>query len=172
MRRFAILALGLAVFGAAGCDDDNNGPSQQPVVFTSQLRASNEVPAIAGAEANSQGTITITFDVPRDASGNPTANGTWTIQAVLSGFANDSVIRAGHIHNAPAGSNAGVFLGTNLSASNTVTLVNGAATVNIAGMPVTQAEAAAIMANPAGHYFNFHSNQNPGGVVRGQLVRQ
>jgi len=28
-----------------------------------------------------------------------------------------------------------------------------------------------VLNNPAGHYFNMHSALNPGGVVRGQLVR-
>jgi hypothetical protein len=29
-----------------------------------------------------------------------------------------------------------------------------------------------ILANPAGFYFNAHTVLNPGGAVRGQLVRQ
>ena len=84
MRRLAIFVLALA-FGAPACDDDNPaGPSNSgPIVFTAELRASNEVPAIAGAEANGQGSATITFNVPRDASGNITGDGTWNVQAVL-----------------------------------------------------------------------------------------
>jgi hypothetical protein len=172
MRRFAILALGLAIFGASGCDDDNdNGPSQQPIVFTSQLRASNEVPAISNAEANAQGTVTVTFTVPRDSSGNPTGDGTWTIQAVLSSFPDGSVIRAAHIHNAPAGSNAGIFVDTGLTPATAITLSGGSGTINLTA-PITQAQATAVMANPAGHYFNMHSNLNTGGAVRGQLARQ
>ena len=87
MRRLAIFVLALA-FGAPACDDDNPvGPSNSgPIVFTAELRASNEVPAIAGAEANGQGRVTITFNVPRDASGNITGDGTWNVQAVLSGL--------------------------------------------------------------------------------------
>ena len=47
MRRLAIFVLALA-FGAPACDDDNPvGPSNSgPIVFTAELRASNEVPAI------------------------------------------------------------------------------------------------------------------------------
>ncbi len=103
MKRLATIALALSMLGSFACDDDDNGPSQQPIVFTAQLRASNEVPAVSGDEANAQGTVIITFTVPRDAAGNPTGDGTWTIQAVLSGFAASTVIRAAHIHNAPAG---------------------------------------------------------------------
>jgi hypothetical protein len=171
MRRLAIFALAaLAIGGSSACDDDN-GPSQQPIVFTSQLRASNEVPPVSNAESNAQGTVTITFTVPRDAAGNPTGDGTWTIQAVLSSFPDGSAIRLAHIHNAPAGTNAGVFVDTGLTVANAITLSGGSGTINLTNS-ITQAQAAAVMANPAGHYFNMHSNLNPGGVVRGQLTRQ
>src|SRR5262245_31239467 len=173
MRRFAMIALGIALCGgASACDDDNNGPSQQPVVFTAQLLASNETPARpTGSEANGQGSITITFDVPRDASGNPTGNGTWTIQAVLSGLSIDTSIRLGHIHTGASGVAGPVFVGTSLSAANAVA-INVSGTINLTNMPITQAEATAVMANPSGHYFNFHSAAWPAGVVRGQLQRQ
>lgn len=172
MRRLAIFALALAVCGAAACDDnDTTGPSSQPIVFTAELRASNEVPAISNAESNAQGTATITFSVPRDGSGNITGAGTWNVQAVLSGFPNGSELRLAHIHNAPAGQNAGVFVNTQLSAANPIALPNGSATVNVEGVEITQAQAQAVVANPAGHYFNMHTALNPGGAVRGQLVR-
>lgn len=171
MRRFALFALALTL-AAPACDDDNpNGPSSGPVVFSVELRASNEVPPVSNAESNAQGTATITITVPRDGSGNPTGGGTWNVQAVLSGFTNDSVIRAAHIHNAPAGQNAGVFVDTRLTAANAISLPNGSATVNFEGVDITQAQAAAVLANPAGHYFNMHTALNPGGAVRGQLVR-
>jgi len=37
--------------------------------------------------------------------------------------------------------------------------------------PVSQTDAAAIMANPAAYYFNVHTALNQGGAVRGQLTR-
>ena len=173
MRRFAIFALALAAFGASACDDDNGGPgpSSQPIVFTVDLRASNEVPPISNAESQAQGTATITFSVPRDGSGNVTGDGSWNVQAVLSGFANGSELRLAHIHNAPAGQNAGVFVNTQLSAANPIALPNGSATVNVEGVGITQAQAQAVVANPSGHYFNMHTALNTGGAVRGQLVR-
>ena len=171
MRRFAIFALALA-FAAPACDDDNpTSPSGGPIVFTAELRASNEVPAISNAESNAQGTATITFSVPRDSSGNITGGGTWNIQAVLSNFTNDSVLNLAHIHNAPAGQNAGIFVNSGLSAANPIRLQNGAATVNVESANITQAQAQAVVANPAGHYFNMHTSLNPGGAVRGQMVR-
>jgi CHRD domain len=172
MRRLAIFAFALA-FAAPACDDDSpTGPSNTgPIVFRAELRASNEVPAISNAESQAQGTATITFVVPRDASGNVTGSGTWNIQAVLSNFTNDSVLNLAHIHNAPAGQNAGVFVNSGLSAANPIRLPNGTATVNVESAPIAQDRAQAVVANPAGHYFNMHTSLNPNGAVRGQLER-
>ena len=172
MRRFAIFALALAL-GAPACDDDSpTGPSNSgPIVFTAELRASNEVPAISNAESNGQGSVTITFSVPRDGSGNVTGEGVWNVQARISGLTNDSAIRAAHIHNGAAGVNAGVFVDTRLTPANQIPTPGGAATINFEGVQITQTQAQAVLNNPAGHYFNMHSPLNPGGVIRGQLVR-
>ena len=172
MRRFALFALALAL-GAPACDDDSpTGPtSSGPVVFTAELRASNEVPAISNAESNAQGTVTITFDVPRDGNGAVTGNGTWTVQAIVSNFTDTSAIRASHIHNGPAGVSAGVFVDTLLTPANAIPLTAGAGVINFLQVPITQLQAQAVMDNPAGNYFNMHTPLNPGGAIRGQLTR-
>jgi CHRD domain len=172
MRRFAFFALALTL-GAPACDDDNPiGPSNSgPIVFTVDLRASNENPPISNAESNAQGTATITFNVPRDGSGNPTGEGTWNVQAVVSGFTDTSVIRAAHIHNGPTGVNAGIFVDTLLTAANAIPLPGGSATINFEGVRIVASQAQAVLNNPAGHYFNMHTPLNGGGAVRGQLVR-
>jgi hypothetical protein len=172
MRRLALFAVALAL-GAPACDDDNPvGPSNAgPIVFTAELRASNEVPAVSNAESGAQGTVTITFSVPRDGSGNVTGDGVWNVQAVISGFVAGSAIRAAHIHNGAAGVNATVFVDTLQQASNPVPINDGSATINYESVRITQLQAQAVMNNPAGHYFNMHSLINTGGVIRGQLVR-
>jgi CHRD domain len=172
MRRFAIFALALTL-GAPACDDDSpTGPSNSgPIVFTAELRASNEVPAVSNAESNAQGTATITFSVPRDGSGNVTGGGTWNVQAVISGLTNDSFIRLSHIHTGAAGVGGPVFVDTKLIPANQIPTPGGAATINFEGVDITQSQAQAVLNNPAGYYFNMHSPLNPGGVVRGQLVR-
>ena len=172
MRRFALFALALAL-GAPACDDDSpTGPtSSGPVVFTAELRASNEVPAVSNAESNAQGTVTITFDVPRDANGAVTGNGTWTVQAIVSNFTDTSAIRASHIHNGPAGVSAGVFVDTLLTPANAIPLTGGAGVINFEQVRITKLQAQAVMDNPAGNYFNMHTPLNPGGAIRGQLTR-
>jgi len=171
MRRFAMFALALTL-GAPACDDDSpTGPSNSgPIVFTAELRASNEVPAVSNAESGAQGTATITFSVPRDGSGSPTGDGVWNVQAVVSGFTGSSFIRAAHIHNGAAGANAGIFVDTRLTPANQIPVAESA-TINFEGVQITQTQAQAVMNNPAGHYFNMHSPLNPGGAIRGQLVR-
>ena len=172
MRRLALFALALTL-GAPACNDDNPvGPSNSgPIIFTAELRASNEVPAIANAESTAQGTVTITFSVPRDGSGNVTGEGVWNVQAVISGFTDTSTIRAAHIHNGAAAVNANIFVDTKLTAANAIPLPGGAATINFEQVQILQSQAQAVMNNPAGHYFNMHTPLNGGGAIRGQLVR-
>jgi hypothetical protein len=172
MRRFAIFALALAL-GAPACDDDSpTGPSSSgPIVFTAELRASNEVPPVSNAESNGQGTATITFSVPRDGSGNVTGDGVWNVQAVLSNLTDTSAIRAAHIHIGAAGVGGNIFVDTLLTPANAIPLPGGAGTINFEGVRITQSQAQTVLNNPAGYYFNMHSLINTGGVVRGQLVR-
>jgi hypothetical protein len=161
---------------ATACDDDNStpaGPSNTgPIVFTAQLSAANEVPAITGAEANGRGNVTITFNVPRDSSGNPTGGGPVNFAVQLSGFPANTPAILAHIHPGATGVNGGVLLGTTLSAAAPVLLGDGTANITVTGArDATQAEAQQILANPAGYYFNVHTLLNPGGAVRGQLTR-
>ena len=130
------------------------------------------MPAISNAEAGAQGNSTITFDVTRDSSGNITA-GTATFVVNISGLPPNTPIILSHIHQAPSGVNGAVVINTGITAATPVTLANGSGsferTATIQGATVdilTQ-----IIANPAGFYFNSHSALNPGGVIRGQLVR-
>jgi CHRD domain len=172
MRRLALFALAVLVLVAPACGSNNNNPSQQPIVFTAVLNSANEVPPLSNAtESGASGTATITFNVPRDASGNITGDGTWNVQAVVNGVTSNSIILA-HIHNGAAGVQAGVYVNTGLTAANAIALSNGGGTVNFTNVAIDQTHATAIVANPAGFYFNMHSPLNPGGVVRGQLVRQ
>jgi hypothetical protein len=161
---------------ASSCDDNNTpptGPSNSgPIVFTAQLSAANEVPAIAGAEANGRGNVTITFNVPRDTSGGVTGSGSVTFAVQLSGFPANTPAVAAHIHPGAAGVNGSVLLGTTLSAAAPVLMGDGTANITVTGArDVTQTEAQQIVANPAGYYFNVHTQLNPGGAVRGQLTR-
>ena len=101
-----------------------------------------------------------------------TGEGTWNVQAVVSGFTDTSMIRAAHIHNGPAGVNGEHLRRHEADRPPTqIPLPGGAATINFEGVQITQSQAQAVMNNPAGHYFNMHTPLNGGGAIRGQLVR-
>jgi hypothetical protein len=143
------------------------------VVFTGQLSAANEVPPVSNAESGARGSFTITFNLVRDSAGAITS-GTVTFDAPLNSFPAGAVVRAAHIHNAPAGQNASVFIDTGLTAANAITLTNGTGTLNFSNVSngdTTPTKLQAVIDNPAGHYFNVHTTANPGGAVRGQLTR-
>ena len=159
MKRLAIAVAILAV-GVGGCG--GNGSPTNPsdiTVFTVPLSALNEVPPVTNAESTARGTAVITI--------NKAAN-TIDFNVSLNSFPAGSVVNIAHIHNAAAGSTAGVFVNTGLTAGS-VTLTNGAGTFSFNQVTETPAKIQAILANPAGHYFNVHTTLNPGGAVRGQL---
>ena len=163
MKRLGIAVTVLAL-GVAGCGGSNGGgtPTNPSAirVFTVQLSAQNEVPAITNAEAGARGTAVITF--------NTDAN-TVDFNVSLNSFPNDSVVRIAHIHG-PASRTAtgGIVVDTSLTAG-TVALVNGAGTFSFPGRSVTKALMDQILASPDQFYFNVHTVLNGGGAVRGQL---
>ena len=66
-----------------------------------------------------------------------------------------------------------MFVDTGLSPGTAVTLANdGTGSLNLTTSSLSQDQAQQIVANPAGFYFNVHTNANPSGAVRGQLTRQ
>jgi len=63
-------------------------------------------------------------------------------------------------------------INTTLTAAEQVaTNAAGAISFVKAGIAANADVVSAIMANPAGFYFNVHSTANPGGVARGVLSR-
>jgi len=170
MTRTSVLIVVLASL-AAGCGGSDTAPTPTTPprpTFTAQLSASNEVPPITNAESTAGGSATITFDVTRDAA-NVITGGTATVVANLTGFPAGSTITVAHIHTGASGVAGGVLVPL-IPPAGSVTLTNGAGsftqTQSVDGPTATN-----IVNNPAGFYFNVHTALNPGGVIRGQLVR-
>ena len=167
----------VAAFGIAACDDDNPvDPSNQPVIFTAQLSAINEVPALAGnnAEIAARGSVTITFNVTRDAAGAITG-GTVTFNAPLNTFPPGSQVTRAHIHTGNATTAGPIFIDTGLTPASPITLTNGTGTIdlqNVTNNTITPTTLQTVIDNPGNHYFNVHTVVNGGGAVRGQLARQ
>jgi hypothetical protein len=158
---------------ATGCDDDNPaGPSTTgPIVFTAQLSPANEVPPITNAESVGRGFVIITFNVPRDNSGAVSGSGTATFEVQTSGFPEGTTAIAAHIHPGVAGVNGSVLVGTNLTPGEPINMGPGSVTRMLTA-DLLQVNATNIVANPGAFYFNVHTRNNGGGVMRGQLVRQ
>jgi len=175
MKRFA--AIGTALMLAAACGSDSpTTPTNNtgPIVFTAQLSAQNEVPPITNADSNARGTATITFNVSRDpATGGVNGGGTVNFSAQVSNFPGGTPINLAHIHTGASGIAGPVFIDTLLRAASPIVLDgSGNGTLTINNIKISQGDATIIVGNPAGYYFNMHSGINPGGAVRGQLVKQ
>lgn len=169
MNRSLLAIVGLCAL-AGGCSDSPIGPSEgtrSTTTFTVPLSPANEVPAITNADAGASGTGTIALTVTRDASGNITSASA-NFQIAVAGFPAGTTVTDAHVHSAPAGANGGVSINTTLT-SGELAITNGSGSITKNGINVPADRAAAILNNPAGHYFNVHTALNPDGAVRGQL---
>lgn len=128
----------------------------------------NENPPLP--DLNASGAAAITAVAVRNASGQIVAG---EVRFDVNYAQTPAVDITGlHIHNGPAGVNAGVVIGTDLSAREPIA---GAATGRIIKWVPARAGAAldalrGLFTNPAGYYVNYHTSVNAGGAARGQLM--
>lgn len=168
------LCLTLAL-SAVACDSSNDvgapptGNTIPNPTFRATLSSANEVPPVTNAEAGSGGTMDITIVATRDGAGAIIAAGV-NFSGTLSAFPNGTVITAAHIHTGASGANGGVLVNLALTAGE-ITLASGSGAINRTNIAITTDLANQIIANPGAFYFNAHTAANPGGAVRGQLVR-
>jgi hypothetical protein len=148
-RLLAVLALAVAVAIVAAVPAGAQTTSTRCTAFA-VLKPGNEVPptnsrATGAALVHINGTR-LTFTV---AIGNP-ARETFIL---------------GHIHVGPAGVNGPIV----------VPLFNGSSNrrlfTQFDSIQISAENAAAICGNLPGYYVNYHTTDNPGGAIRGQLTR-
>jgi hypothetical protein len=172
MRHWGVLALAACV-AAAGCGSDSPTTPSQPntVTFTATLLPANEAPSpVTGAEASGRGTSTITFNLTRNSAG-AIQSGTILFRYDLTGFPAGTTINLSHIHTGASGVAGPILIGTGQTAATALGLPAGAGSYEITATS-DAATLQSIIDNPANFYFNVHSSLNPGGVARGQLVKQ
>jgi CHRD domain len=176
MNRLAVLAMALVTCTAACGSKTPTSPSTgNQVKFTATLLPASETPAITNAENTGRGTANITFNLTKDTAGAITAvTADFTVD--VNSFPAGTPITAAHIHQGASGVAGGILVSMGLGAGEIV-LVNGSQTGILKtgqtnGGTFTPAQAQDMINNPQNYYFNIHSASNPGGVARGQLVKQ
>ena len=148
--RRSILGFGLGGAGAALLGLTSRSQAAT-TTFKATLNATSEVPA---NQSPATGTATVTLD-------SATNKITWS--GTFSGLTGPAT--AAHIHGpAPAGKNAGVILWISTKGSPFNSPFQGSA-----DQPLTADQAADLMAG--NYYVNIHTAANPGGEIRGQLVK-
>jgi hypothetical protein len=134
--------------------------------FTATLSPANETTMVTGADTQITGTGTVVFTLTKDSGGNITA-ATAVLSFTVNNVPSGEMVTGAHVHPGAAGTSGGVLISSGASG---LMPNNGTATFTSASVPVSPSDAQSILANPAGFYFNVHTNANPGGAARGQLA--
>ena len=164
MKKLLLLfsALALSVFAQ----------SADTAVFVAALSPDNEVPAITGYAAS--GTAVLYAHAVRDAQGQIVSGSVDFV--VFHNFPDTPTVTGLHVHNGPAGVNAGVVITTGISGANPVVITTARGIIERqAQVLATDAPALAALRGmfetPNAYYANLHTTVYPGGIIRGQLYR-
>jgi hypothetical protein len=149
-RLFALVALvaGLSAL-AVGAPAVAASDESTACVFTTQLRAENEVP---GSTSTAFGHTQIKVRT----------DGTIEYKTLIINPANETFF-AGHIHIGSADVAGPVIQTLNFTGPNSSREIMDSGSVS---NPTLGAQ---ICADPSAYYVNYHTTVNPGGAVRGQL---
>jgi len=149
LDRRSVLGYGVAGAASAVLLGTSSSSYAATTMFKADLKSSSEVPPNA---TTGTGTVTATFD---PATKMLTWNGTY------SGLSGDPT--AAHFHGpAEVGKNAGVAIFISTKGTPFTSPFSGSATL-------TDAQASDLMAGL--WYTNIHTAANPGGEVRGQVMK-
>ncbi|MBX9602426.1 MAG: CHRD domain-containing protein [Bryobacteraceae bacterium] len=142
----------------------------ESIPFRAVLSTQNEIPPVTDIVGS--GTVTAWLRVVRDASGRITS-GTVDFD-VRYQFGTAQSLTAMHIHRGAANANGPVVIDARLQRTDVSTAAGQLPiyAAQIAAENAAQLEALqGILADPEAYYFNLHSTDKPGGVMRGQLQR-
>lgn len=146
-------------------------PTRSPDIysFVADLKATNEIPPVADAEAVCAGQAKITLAVLTDPAYYNVTSGKASFDVTLSFCPATTQITLAHIHQGSASLNGPVKVDTGLVPAQAITFGAGA-TIKKMDIDVEPAVADDLIKNPGNYYFNVHSAAHGGGVVRGQLA--
>jgi hypothetical protein len=144
-------------------------PGPDRYSFTADLKSSNEIPAIADAEAPCSGKATFTMEAITDPAYYNIVSAAGTFDITVTGCPASTTIILAHIHEGAATANGPVKIDTGLVASAPIVFGTGAR-IQKASVTVDPLVAQALLTSPASYYVNVHTTAHSGGVIRGQLV--
>src|SRR5215475_1359041 len=138
--------------------------------FRAVLSPANETPPIANYNAKGVGDVVV--HLVRDSSGKVTSGSVDFIAHTT--FPADVTVTGMHIHSGAAGVAGPVTISSGLSAGNNRPLkATGDVMRYQAQFASTDTAALAtingMLADPSQYYFNIHTTDYPGGIIRGQL---
>lgn len=123
--------------------------------FGGPIDGSQEVPPVT--DTNGLGSAVLLLD---------TETLTYDLEINISGL--PETINAAHIHAAPAGDNGGVIVNLLDEGDEAFEELGSFKSYSVTGKPFDPAELANLLAGDT--YLNFHTDANPSGEVRGQLL--
>jgi hypothetical protein len=150
LRQLGLLSMALALTVAACDDDDPVQPAAE--VYTASLSPANESPPVTNSTATGNATFTVNG-----------SNLDYTV--TISTWPAGRTVTAAHIHGAPATGQTTADPILPFGGANAMTTTGGSGSIALPTTVLTQIRA-------GNTYFNVHSSQNPGGEIRGTLVRQ
>ncbi|HBY61200.1 MAG TPA: hypothetical protein DEH78_15365, partial [Solibacterales bacterium] len=146
--------------------------TSQTIPFRAMLSARNEVPPI---DSTAAGVATVWVHLMRDGAGAIVSGSVdFDVAYTLPGTA---TLTGLHIHRGAAGINGPVTVDSGLAAANPVAVdETGRGRIQRQGQVIATNTNGldtlrGLLENPAGYYVNLHSTANPGGIIRGQLMR-
>jgi CHRD domain len=153
-RLLAVLALAVVVAVVAAAPAGAQAASTKCTLFA-VLKPGNEVPMPTTSQATGATLVRINGATVRFATaiGNPARE----------------VFTRGHIHSGAAGVNGGIVV-TLFESDVEGTIDRRLITQFGTGTLAMGFDPAGICANPAGFYVNYHTDEFPGGAIRGQLT--
>jgi hypothetical protein len=164
MRKRIILGViavaSAAAFAACGSDTTATTTTVTPIIYTSTMSAANERPTPNASTATGSAVYSLTGNI---LSFTVTVNG-------LSGPATLS-----HIHVGNSGVAGGVIVpfvtGSVASGNVTSGTIDLSATISNGTSTIT-GDSLKVLLNSGNAYTNVHTALNPGGEIRGQIIKQ
>ena len=158
--------LGCVLLGALGLV----AQTTESIPFRAELSPLNEIPIIENVAAS--GKATVWMHVVRNAKGDITSAAVdFTARYAFPG---PVTVTGFHIHRGTAAVNGPVVIDSGVRGADATEDATGKAGVIRQALVTTEAGLTAvrdILADSENFYVNLHSSVNPGGIIRGQLIR-